>query len=39
MTTRQGHILWFLVIYALSVATFVVLSLLTRLLLRGTWER
>jgi hypothetical protein len=39
MTTRQGRILWFLVIYGLSVATFALLALLTRTLLRGTLER
>jgi len=39
MTTRQGQILWFLVIYGLSVATFALLALLTRMLLQGIWER
>jgi hypothetical protein len=33
MTTRQGQILWFLVIYGLSVGTFALLALLTRMLL------
>jgi hypothetical protein len=36
MTTRRGQILWFLLIYGLSVATFAFLVLLTRMLLRGT---
>ena len=39
MTTRQGQMLWFLVIYGLSVATFALLALLTRMLLRGTWAQ
>jgi hypothetical protein len=39
MTTRRGQILWFLVFYGLSVATFALLALLIRMLLRGTWER
>jgi len=36
MTTRQSHILWFLLIYGLSVVTFALLALLTRMLLRAT---
>jgi hypothetical protein len=39
MTTRQGHILWFVVIYGLSVATFGLLTLFTRMLLGATWQR
>ena len=37
VTTRQGQILWFLVIYGLSLATFAFLALLTRMLLGETW--
>jgi len=39
MTTRQSQIFWFLVLYALSAAIFLVMALLTRLVFRGTWER
>jgi len=39
MTTRQSQIFWFLALYALSVAIFLVLALLTRLVFRGAWER
>jgi hypothetical protein len=39
MTTRWSQILWFLVIYGLSVSTFILLALLTRMLVRATWER
>lgn len=34
MTTRQSRILWFLVIYGLSLAIFALLATLIRMLLR-----
>jgi hypothetical protein len=39
MRTQQRRILWFLVIYGLSVSAFTLLALLTRMLVRATWER
>jgi formate hydrogenlyase transcriptional activator len=36
MTTRQRQILWFVVIYGLSVVAFALLALLTRIVLRQT---
>jgi len=39
VTTRQGQMLWFLLIYGLSMATFALLALLTRMLLREIWQR
>ena len=36
MTIRQRRILWFVAIYGLSVGTFALLALLTRMLLQWT---
>jgi len=37
VTTRKRRFLWFLAIYGLSLSTFALLVMLTRLLLRWTF--
>jgi hypothetical protein len=36
MTIRKRQVLWFFVIYGLSLSTFALLAMLTRVLLRWT---